>query len=176
MNHLAGRTAAALTTLVLLLLATACGSGGSGTSTDDKEKPMRSASKQQVEEELRGQSDTVHKALGVQGRRNEDNVDAISFLTCSDKAGKRLDGTYNAAFFWSIEEVDPAELQPAVTRLHEYMKANGWTATGFGQVGKSSDYEAWGTHPQLPVTVKVESVAGMRRIAVTTGTGCHKRI
>ncbi|MFF1872743.1 hypothetical protein [Streptomyces sp. CB03911] len=168
MNTPAVRTATTISALALLFGATAC-------SDHTEDKPMRSATQQQVKQELLGQSDPIHRALGVQGVRDERNADSISFLLCSDKGGGKQEGVFNAGYFWQINQLEPAETQAAVKRLYEYMKANGWKDVGFQTLGTSSEVEAWGGHPQLAVGVKAESVSDLGRIAITTGTGCFKQ-
>lgn len=158
------RTAAAAALALTLL--TSCGSSAGST----KEKSLRIATEDQIRTELTQISDRVYAALGVKGKFGES--DDVNFSLCAS-FGDQPD-IKDAIHFWQVDDLDPAELNPAIERLRDYLKANGWTNIGEGWDADHVDREVWGKNPENTAAIKAEAFTPKNRLIFQVSTPCFK--
>ncbi|BFV56610.1 hypothetical protein KCMC57_up17140 [Kitasatospora sp. CMC57] len=158
------RTAAAA--VLALTLLTSCGT----TAGSTKDTSLRIATEDQIGNELKQVSAKVQEVLAVQGRTGQS--EALNFSDCEDQDAGR--GTRDAIHFWQIDDLAPADLVPAIDRLHEYFQAGGWNGIGHERTAENSDLRTWAKNPEKTVAVVAESFRPMNRIIVRVSSNCFR--
>ncbi|MER5865231.1 hypothetical protein [Kitasatospora sp. NPDC002040] len=158
------RTAAAA--VLALTLLTSCGT----TTGSTKDTSLRIATEDQIGNELKQVSAKVQEALAVKGRTGQS--EALNFSDCQDKGTEK--GSRDAIHFWQIDDLAPADLDPAIDRLNAYFKANGWDGLGHERTADKADLQTWGKNPEKTVAVFAQSFHPMNRIIVRVSSNCFK--
>ncbi|WP_405019808.1 hypothetical protein OHV05_26080 [Kitasatospora sp. NBC_00070] len=158
------RTAAAA--VLALTLLTSCGT----TAGSTKDTSLRIATEDQIGNELKQVSAKVQEAFAVKGRTGQS--EALNFSDCEDKDADK--GARDAIHFWQIDDLAPADLDPAVSRLYKYFEVNGWIGLGQERTADKADLKVWAKNPEKTVAVFAQSFHPMNRIIVQVSSSCFK--
>ncbi|MFI5529356.1 hypothetical protein ACIA8O_12535 [Kitasatospora sp. NPDC051853] len=130
---------------------------------------MRVTNEATIEAELRKVSEQVYGVLGVKGRRGEG--DAVNFSQCEGQSDPNV---RDAIHFWQVDDLDPAELNPAVERLRDHLKASGWIGLGEKWDAGKVDLEVWGKNPEKTVAVWAQAFHPKNRVIFRVSTPCFR--
>jgi hypothetical protein len=152
---------------VLLVTATACGTGGNlNTSSEGKKLPIvhPDAAKKKVHE----YSSRIYQALAVKGRTGQS--DYTQPIDC----GTERSDVYAMAHYWQIDEVPEGKQYPALQRLRDYLKGEGWKISRFDKLQKGKWPTLRAENPSNGYTITSEGITEMKRIGIEVFSPCLK--
>ncbi|MFI1384423.1 hypothetical protein [Embleya sp. NPDC020886] len=138
----------------------------SGCGNEVTIREYRAPTRADVDNQVTQYSSRVFDALEVKAMTgmNEGRIPR----DCSASEGK----IYGVDHFWQVDDLQSTEIGPAVTRLHDYLKAGGWDIGRYETPPTVPSPVLSATNPRDGYVIWVKGIEDQKRVAVQVASPC----